>query len=76
MDRVTEANHVVDLSPTVFADPSIAAAVVSVERRRQNVSVVIVRRSLVADVEGEGAHHSRSSEWMGQHEGHCHLQVV
>lgn len=58
---VTEARHVADLFPAMFADPVTHAGGVLVELRRQRVTPVTRWRSLIRVTEFVGAHDPRSS---------------
>lgn len=76
VDGIAEGNHVVDLAPTVFAHPSIAAGEIAVELRGSDVGAIGCRWSLIGVGEGEGRHHTGCAEGMSQHEGGGHLVLL
>lgn len=76
MNHVAEANHVVNLSPAVFADPTVSASAVRIDSRRHEIAVAILRWSLILALEVEGTHYARCAERMCQHEGDSHLRVI
>jgi len=71
--NVPEADHVVDLAPSVLADPAVAAGVVGIDDRRQDVVVGVLRRTRVEVVKIEGAHDTWTPVGMRQHESDSHL---
>lgn len=71
---VAKDQHVVDLTPPVLADPTVAAGVVRPDDRGQYVSVVVRRWTFVEVSEIEGAHYFWISIIMRQHKSDRHLQ--
>lgn len=71
---ISEAHHVVNLTPPVFADPAVAASQVGIDDWRQKITGAVVRRTRVEVVKSEGAHNTRSAVGMRQHEGNGHLR--
>uniref|UniRef100_A0AAG5CRN8 Uncharacterized protein n=1 Tax=Anopheles atroparvus TaxID=41427 RepID=A0AAG5CRN8_ANOAO len=74
-DGVTEANHVIDLTPPVLAHPSATARVVRVESWRDQVLVCVLRRPSFGVGKCERAHDAHDAERMRQHERRGHLVV-
>ncbi|KYN19339.1 hypothetical protein ALC57_08312, partial [Trachymyrmex cornetzi] len=71
---VSEAHHVVNLTPSMFADPTVIAGIVRVDGWRYKISYRVLRRVSVKIVKSEGTHDTRSSIRMCQHETNGHLQ--
>jgi len=71
--NIPEADHVVDLAPSVLADPAVAAGVVGIDDRRQDVLVGVLRRTRVEVVKVKGAHDTWIPVGMRQHESDSHL---
>lgn len=71
---ISEAHHVVNLTPPVFADPAVAASQVGTDDRRQKIAGAVLRRARVEVVKSEGAHNARSAVRMRQHESNSHLR--
>ncbi|KYN45406.1 hypothetical protein ALC56_00149, partial [Trachymyrmex septentrionalis] len=69
----SEAHHVVNLPPSVLADPTVTAGIVRVDGWRYKISCRILRRVSVKTVKSEGTHDTRSSIIMCQHESNGHL---
>lgn len=65
---VPEDNHVVDLTPTVLAYPTIAASIISVDSRRGDITPAVHWRSSFGIREGETTHQLRVAIRMCQHE--------
>lgn len=72
---ISESHHVVNLTPSMLADETVAAGVIGIDDRRQKIAVYILGRSVVEIVEAEGTHDARVSVRMGQHESNGHLQT-
>ncbi|KAF9409588.1 hypothetical protein HW555_011093 [Spodoptera exigua] len=70
---VSEGNHAVDLAPTVLTDPSVTAALVLVDRRRDDVAAAVHWGSSLSIVEVERAHQLWPAVRMGQHESNSTL---
>lgn len=69
----SEAHHVVNLAPSMFANPAVAAGIVRIDGWRQEVAGGILRRVGVETTKVEGAHDTRGPERMRQHESNGHL---
>jgi hypothetical protein len=73
-DDVTEVDHLVNLTPTVFAHPPVATQ--SVWVGRNEVASAVVRWSLITIVEVKRAHYPLDSVGMGQHKRRSHFVVL
>jgi len=73
---VSEAHHVVNLSPSMLADPAVAAAIVRIDGWRQQIAGGVLRRIGVKSPEVEGAHDTRGPIRMRQHERNGHLVLL
>jgi len=73
-DHITEAHHVVDLTPPMFTHPSISTCIIRVYCRRQNVLVRVLWRSLVVVVKIVAGHDARVPIGPWQHKSYCHLE--
>lgn len=71
---ISETQHIVNLTPSMLADPAVATGIIRIDDRRQSVSGGVVRRTAVEIVEVEGAHNTRIPVRMRQHESDGHLQ--
>lgn len=76
IDGISEAHHIVNLTPPMLADPAVATGIIRINNRRQSVSGGIVGWTFVEIVEIEGAHNTRGSIRVRQHEGDGHLQYA
>ncbi|KYQ55437.1 hypothetical protein ALC60_05674 [Trachymyrmex zeteki] len=71
---VSEVHHVVNLTPSMLADPTVTAGIVRVDGWRYKIAYRVLRRVSVEIVKSEGTHDTRSSVRMCQHESNGHLQ--